>query len=275
MSGVDGRGSASSALSIVVLLPDILGTYSDAGNAVVLAERARRRGIPAQLRPVRVDEVPPRTADVYVIGGGEDTAQLAAAAWLARQRLRDELAERAVVLAVCAGFQLLGAGMTDRAGHTHPGVGVLDVTTTPGARRAVGEITTTATVPGVGRLTGFENHLGRTTLGAGVRPLGHVERGIGNGAPGRGRGADGAVTASGTVIGTYLHGPVLARNPALADHLLTLATGRTLAPLELPDQEPMRSAYLAGPARRTLPAPGRRRLVCDVCASISPSRPPP
>lgn len=246
---MSGRGPRCSALTITVLLPDILGTYSDAGNAVVLAERARRRGIAADVRPVGFGEVPPRTADLYVIGGGEDTAQLAAAGWLTRHRLRDVLADRAVVLAVCAGFQLLGISMTDRAGRTHRGAGVLDVATVPGSRRAVGEITTTATVPGVGRLTGFENHLGRTTLGPGVRPLGHVERGTGNGAPGRGRGGDGAVTATATVIGTYLHGPVLARNPALADHLLSLATGRTLAPLELPDQEPMRRAYLARSGR--------------------------
>ena len=235
---------------IAVLLPDLLGTYSDAGNAVVLAERARRRGIPAEVRLVGLADVPPRTADLYVIGGGEDTAQFAAAGWLARHRLRDELADRAVVLAVCAGFQLLGVSMTDRAGRTYPGAGVLDVATVPGARRAVGEVVATATVPGVGPLTGFENHLGRTTRGPGLRPLGHLERGIGNGAPGRGRGADGVVTATGRVIGTYLHGPVLARNPALADHLLTLATGRTLAPLQLPDQDPMRRAYLAAAGRR-------------------------
>ncbi len=250
MSGMSGTGSVGSVLSIVVLLPDILGTYSDAGNAVVLAERARRRGIPADVRVVGFADVPPRTADLYVIGGGEDTAQLAAASWLVRHRLRDELAERAVVLAVCAGFQLLGTSMTDRVGRTYPGAGVLDVATTPGARRAVGEITTTATVPGIGRLTGFENHLGQSSLGAGVRPLGRVERGTGNGAPRRGHAVDGAITATATVIGTYLHGPVLARNPALADHLLTLATGHALAQLELPDQEPMRRAYLAGLSRR-------------------------
>jgi lipid II isoglutaminyl synthase (glutamine-hydrolysing) len=271
MSGISGMGSASSALSIMVLLPDILGTYSDAGNAVVLAERACRRGIPAEVRMVGFGDVPPRTADLYVIGGGEDTAQLSAAAWLARHRLRDELADRAVVLAVCAGFQLLGTSMTDRAGRTHPGVGVLDVATTPGARRAVGEIATTATVAGIGRLTGFENHLGRTRLGTGVRPLGHVERGTGNGtdngtgtgAPGWGRRADGAVTATATVIGTYLHGPILARNPALADHLLTLATGCTLGPLELPDQEPMRSAYLAASGRRASLQRALNRLTAD------------
>jgi lipid II isoglutaminyl synthase (glutamine-hydrolysing) len=154
-----------------VLLPDILGTYSDAGNAVVLAERARRRGIPADVRVVGFADVPPRTADVYVIGGGEDAAQLAAASWLVRHRLRDELGDRAVMLAVCAGFQLLGTSMTDRAGRTYPGVGVLDVATTAGARRAVGELATTATVPGIGRLTGFENHLGRSSLGVGARPL--------------------------------------------------------------------------------------------------------
>jgi CobQ-like glutamine amidotransferase family enzyme len=230
------------------LLPDVLGTYSDAGNAVVLAERARRRGVAAQVHAVGINDSPPRTADVYLLGGGEDTAQLTAARWLLRHRMRDELAERHVVLAVCAGLQLLGTTMTDRSGHPYDGAGVLDLTTAAGARRAVGEITANATEPAIGRLTGFENHQGRTTLGPDARPLAVVERGVGNGVLHSGRAVEGV--RAGSVIGTYLHGPVLARNPALADHLLTLATGLDLAPLELPDQEPMRRGYLQPRQRR-------------------------
>jgi CobQ-like glutamine amidotransferase family enzyme len=234
--------AGQSVLTIVVLLPDVLGTYSDAGNAVVLAERARRRGVPAQVHAVGIIDVPPRTADIYLLGGGEDIAQLTAARWLLRHWMRDELAERCVVLAVCAGLQLLGTTMTDRSGHTYDGAGVLDVTTTPGARRAVGEVIATAPDLAIGRLTGFENHQGHTTLGPGARPLAVVERGVGNGVPHAGRTVEGV--RAGSVIGTYLHGPVLARNPALADHLLTIATGLELPPLELPDQEPMRRGYL-------------------------------
>ena len=226
-----------------------MGTYSDAGNAVVLAERARRRDIRARVQHIAITDIPPRTADIYLLGGGEDTAQLTAARWLRRHRLHEDLGRRGVVLAICAGFQLLGTTMTDRAGHVHPGAEVIDATTTPGPHRAVGEVIAASTIPGVGRLTGFENHLGRTVLGPQHTPLGHVEHGIGNGAP-RHQPVDGVVTA--TVIGTYLHGPVLARNPALADHLLTRATGRHLSPLDLPDQDAVRRTYLT-PNRRPNP----------------------
>ena len=241
---------SGTSLAIAVLLPDVLGTYSDAGNALVLAERARRREIPARIHHVAVTDIPPRTADIYLLGGGEDTAQLTAARWLHTHGLRETLAHRSVVLAICAGFQLLGTTMTDRAGHTHRGAEVVDVATTPGPRRAVGEIITTSTIPAVGRLTGFENHLGRTRLGPGHVPLGHVEQGVGNGHPDDGF-VEGVRTS--TLIGTYLHGPVLARNPALADHLLALATGEPLTPLDLPDQQAVRRTYLPAKRRRRPP----------------------
>jgi hypothetical protein len=109
--------SIAADLTIAVLLPDLLGTYSDAGNAVVLAERARRRGISTEVLTVTIADAPPHSADIYVVGGGEDAAQPAAARWLLRHRMRDELAERHVVLAVCAGFQLLGTTITDRDGR--------------------------------------------------------------------------------------------------------------------------------------------------------------
>ena len=146
----DMSGAGRTALAIVVLLPDVLGTYSDAGNAVVLAERARSRNVAAQVHAVGITDPPPRTADIYLLGGGEDTAQLTAAGWLVRHRMRDALAERPVVLAVCAGLQLLGTTMTDRSGHTYDGAGVLDLTTAPGPRRAVGEVIATATDPTIG-----------------------------------------------------------------------------------------------------------------------------
>ena len=247
MTGSGVTGGGGSVLTIAVLLPDVLGTYSDAGNAVVLAERARRRGIAAHILVVGAGDQPPHSAEVYLLGGGEDTAQLTAARWLRRHRLRDTLAERSVVLGVCAGFQLLGTTLTDRSGHTHDALGVIDATTVAGTRRAVGEVLATATIPALGVLTGFENHEGRTTLGPSLQPLAIPTRGTGNGTHHHGRAAEGALT--GSIVGTYLHGPVLARNPALADHLLTLATGLELSPLQLPDQEPMRRSYLHPPSR--------------------------
>jgi CobQ-like glutamine amidotransferase family enzyme len=249
------------ALRVVLLLPDVLGTYSDRGNAVVLAQRARWRGIPVELREAPVTSAPPTTGDVYVLGGGEDAAQLVAARWIAeRPRLRDALG-RAQVVAVCAGLQLLGVWTADRTGRRHDGAGVLDLTTVPGARRAVGEVVVDGAACGGEPVTGFENHLGRTRLGPGLAPLGRVLHGTGNG-----DGGDGVLT--GTVVGTYLHGPVLARNPQLADLVLRRALGRDdLPPLDVPDEEAARAQHLA--RRRT----ALRGLVRGPAAA--PARPAP
>lgn len=221
-----------SAVRIGVLFPDILGTYGDNGNAVVLERRLRWRGMAAQIERIGVGDTVPADCDVYVIGGGEDQAQV-----LAAQRLRSgpglaRAVERgAVVLAVCAGLQVLGRWFGGSRGERHEGLGLLDVTTIPRRRRIVGDITVVpdpALLPDA--LTGFENHQGATTLGPAARPLGTVVRGTGNGA---GRAEDGAV--QGRVIGSYLHGPVLARNPALADLLLEWVTGAPLPALHVPD----------------------------------------
>jgi len=258
--------TGASTIRIGLLLPDVLGTYSDAGNAAVLAARARWRGVPAEILTIPADGTPPTGCDVYLLGGGEDTAQLVAADWLRRHRdLHHALDSSARILAVCAGLQILGHTMRDRAGRDHPGLGVLDLTTAPGRRRAVGEITTTCAIPGVGQLTGFENHQGISTLGTGTAPLGTVGTGTGNGTRDHtGRRTEGVLTDR--VIGTYLHGPVLARNPALADHILTAITGTTLAPLELPDQAALRRTYLDPHAtRRRLHL--RRRIPKQLSAS--------
>ncbi|MFN2479671.1 MAG: type 1 glutamine amidotransferase [Pseudonocardiaceae bacterium] len=242
--------SGESTVEIGLLLPDVLGTYSDAGNATILAQRLRWRGIAATIRTVTARDVPPTNCAVYLLGGGEDTAQLFAADWLRRHdQLRRTLETRAVTLAVCAGLQILGRSMSDSKGQHYPGLDLLDITTAPGRQRAVGEVVATCAVPGVGSLTGFENHRGVTTLGPGTVPLGRVLSGTGNGS-GTGEGTryrgEGVLTER--IIGTYLHGPVLARNPALADHILHQATGLTLLPLDLPDQAALRQTYLRGHA---------------------------
>jgi len=252
--------SRESALRIASLLPDVLGTYSDCGNVTVLAMRARWRGIPVEVSSVPLSGRPPTDCDIYVLGGGEDAAQALAADWLRRRpALCTALRERATTLAVCAGLQVLGCWMQDGDGRRIPGADVVDVTTVRGRRRAVGEVLTRSSMPGAGLLTGFENHQGRTRLGVGVEPLGRVLRGVGNGS-----GDDGEGVLTPRVIGTYLHGPVLARNPALADALLSAATGQELAPLELPDQEEVRRPRLAVPEAR------RRRWARLVRASDHP-----
>jgi CobQ-like glutamine amidotransferase family enzyme len=237
--------SADSAIAIGLLLPDVLGTYSDTGNATILAQRLRWRGIPAQIVTITARDAPPTSCAVYLLGGGEDTAQLFAADWLRRHpELRLAMETSAVTLAVCAGLQILGQSMTDTRGKHYPGLELLDITTAPGRQRSVGEVISTCAIPGVGSLTGFENHRGITTLGPGMTALGRVVTGTGNGTtePGTRHRTEGVLTEH--IIGTYMHGPVLARNPALADHILHKITGQTLTPLELPDQAALRATYL-------------------------------
>jgi len=232
----------SPEVAIALIRPGLLGTYGDRGNAIVLAARLRRRGFAA--RVLDLDRGPvPADADLYLLGGGEDGAQAAVAAdEQLRTALHSAVARGAVVLGVCAGFQLLGTSFETGTGETVTGFGVLDCRS---ARRtgprAVGEVCSRPRAElGLPALTGFENHGGGTWLGAGLDPLGRLELGVGNG---DGSGTEGAI--SGRVIGTYLHGPVLVRNPALADLLLAWAVGGALEPLPMPEVDRLRSERLA------------------------------
>ena len=233
----------SEPVRIVDVYPDLLGTYGDGGNAKILAARLRWRGIPALVVPAPSGEALPRGAAFYCLGGGEDGPQVAAAAALrAEGVLAAEVEAGAVVFAVCAGFQIVGTSFPTSDGGEVPGVGLLAVRTHRHAgRRAVGEVV--AVREGLGRLTGFENHAGRTDLEPDVAPLATVEVGIGNGDAAR---CEGAV--AGRVVGTYLHGPVLARNPELADWLLGLRLG-ALAPLQDAELSALHEERLAAAGR--------------------------
>jgi CobQ-like glutamine amidotransferase family enzyme len=224
------------------LFPTLLGTYGDRGNLAVLVRRASERGIAASVLTVGPEDPVPATGDLYVLGGGEDHGQVVAA-----RRLREggALARAvdagAVLFAVCAGLQVIGRDFEVGGGQIEPGVGILDLTTRRREPRAVGEVLADPD-PALGLpvLTGYENHGGGTALGPGARPLARVRAGIGNGAGGpAGDGAEGA--HAGRVLGTYLHGPALARNPALADLLLAWATGLDLAPLPAPHVDQLRA----------------------------------
>jgi CobQ-like glutamine amidotransferase family enzyme len=232
----------SPELAVALIRPGLLGTYGDRGNAIVLAERLRRRGIAA--RVLDLDRGPvPTDADVYLLGGGEDGAQSAVAAdEQLRTALHSAVARGAVVLGVCAGFQLLGTSFETGTGETVTGFGVLDCRSARRAgERAVGEVCSQPrTELGLPALTGFENHGGGTWLGPGLDALGELELGIGNGDGSRTEGA-----ISGRVVGTYMHGPVLVRNPALADLLLTWAVGESLDPLPMPEVDRLRAERLA------------------------------
>jgi hypothetical protein len=233
-------------LRIAVVYPDLLGTYGDGGNGLILARRAERRGIEVELTQAPSDAALPE-ADLYCLGGGEDGPQVRAARSLIDDRtLARRAAAGAVVLAVCAGYQIVGESFPGADGTPHEGVGLLRLTTVKGeGARAVGEVVAEVTGAALPTLTGFENHGGRTALASGTAPLARVIRGIGNG---DGSATEGAI--DGRVIGTYLHGPVLARNPALADLLLAWALDLDLdldllAPLDDGAHEALRQERLA------------------------------
>ncbi|MEV4810019.1 type 1 glutamine amidotransferase [Micromonospora avicenniae] len=210
---------STESLRIVWVYPDLLSTYGDRGNALILARRARQRGLPVEVLEVRSDQRLPATADIYLVGGGEDGPQaLGAQRLIADGSLHRAVAQGSVVFGVCAGYQLLGNSFFAK-GTKFAGLELLDITSDRGETRAVGELAGDIDARlGLPPLSGFENHGGRTHLGPSVSPLARVTAGIGN---------DGASEGAwrGKLLGTYSHGPALARNPALADLLLRWATG--------------------------------------------------
>ncbi|WP_063066142.1 type 1 glutamine amidotransferase [Nocardia violaceofusca] len=233
---------AESTVRIGLVLPDVMGTYGDGGNALVLRQRLRMRGIDAEIVEITLADPVPETLDIYTLGGAEDSAQRLATRHLQRYPGLQRAAAKGVpVLAICAAIQVLGNWYETSAGERVDGVGLFDVTTAPQRVRSIGEVATTPLLAGLSQpLTGFENHRGGTTLGADATGLGRVTKGVGNGV---GDGLEGVV--QGSVLGTYMHGPALARNPELADHLLTRALGgRELEPLDLPEVERLRRERL-------------------------------
>lgn len=247
-------------LRVVRLFPDLLGTYGDDGNAVVLAQRARWRGVDSMIVDVTAESSVPDDGHVYLIGGGEDGPQTRAAEVLAESgALHRAVDGGAAVLAICAGFQLLGASFLGPDNSPTSGLGLLDVVTRRGTgSRIVGEVVVDPDPQlGLAALTGYENHAGVTTLGPAAVPLGTVRSGTGNGV---GDGAEGAW--QGRIVATYLHGPVLARNPSLADRLLAWALGvapEALDPLDDQLVDALRDERLAAAAAASSPN-GRRRL---------------
>lgn len=216
---------STSLLRLVWIYPDLLSTYGDRGNLLILAHRAESRRILAEPIMVRSDQAVPRQADVYLIGGGEDGAQsLAAEKLIADGALTEAAGSGKVVFAVCAGYQILGESFVASDAHC-TGLGLLDMRSDRGQSRAVGELSGSVDPAlGLPTLTGFENHGGRTHVGAGASPLARVEHGVGN--DGHTEGA-----WAGKILGTYLHGPALARNPAVADLLLSWAIDRSVSEL--------------------------------------------
>ncbi len=236
---------SESTVRIGLVLPDVMGTYGDGGNSVVLRQRLRLRGIDAEIVDITLADPVPSSLDLYTLGGAEDYAQRLATKHLVRYPgLQQAVSRGAPVLAICAAIQVLGHWYETSSGERVDGVGMLDLTTSPQDKRTIGEVVSEPLLPGLHeRLTGFENHRGGTVLGSSAAPLAKVVSGAGNRA---GDGVDGAV--QGSVIATYLHGPCLARNPELADFLLSRVVGE-LAPLELDEVALLRRERLAAPRR--------------------------
>jgi hypothetical protein len=219
------------------LYPDYLNIYADRGNIAVLERRAAWRGIGFEYRTMGLGEaVRPDEHDLYYVGGGQDREQALVAPDLATkgEPLRDAVAQGAAFLAVCGGYQLLGRFYRDRSGAELPGIGLLPHHTVAGERRMIGDVLLECELePGQRRLlAGFENHAGRTYLEAGAAPLGRVVAGFGNNGE---DGFEGSRLAG--AVGTYLHGPLLPRNPWLADWLIAQALARKRG--EPPQLEPL------------------------------------
>jgi CobQ-like glutamine amidotransferase family enzyme len=221
------------ALRVCALYPDLMNIYADRGNMLMLQRRCEWRGIGFELRGAGIgDPVDPDAHDLFYMGGGQDRDQQLVAHDLVeskREALHAAAGRGAVVLGICGGIQLLGDSY--ELGDEHvPGIGLVDLHTVRGeGPRLIGNVAIEVDLPGMDGprvLAGFENHGGRTTLGPGEQPLGRVLRGHGN--DGR-SGYEGV--RRGTVLGTYLHGPLLPKNAWFADWLL--ATALRLDPVDL------------------------------------------
>ncbi len=221
-------------LTIGWLYPDLMNIYGDRGNILTLENRARRRGL--EVTVLRLDKgatAGMEEAQLFFFGGGQDKEQALVYDDLVggkAEHLARAAARGAVILAVCGGYQLLGHYYQTAGGERLPGIGMIDAHTVAGARRCIGNVVIDA-VPDLGlgatTVVGFENHSGRTFLGAGVSPLGRVRVGHGN------NGDDGTEgTVSGNLFGTYLHGSLLPKNPQMADLLLERALHRPLEALD-------------------------------------------
>ena len=240
-------------LRVLALYPDLMNIYADRGNLTVFERRAAWRGIGFELAGAGIgDTIDPDAHDLVYVGGGQDRDQALCARDLAtvkRDALHAAAARGAVVFAVCGGLQLLGHGY-ELEGERLPGVGLVDLDTRrEDGPRLLGNIAIALDLPGGGgpaRLAGFENHAGRTYLGDGVVPLGRVLRGNGNNGH---DGTEGVLGGPhGTVVGTYMHGPLLPKNTAFADWLTARALGMEPSEL-LPLDDALEAAAHAEAAR--------------------------
>jgi len=221
-------------LRVAHLYPKLMNIYGDRGNILCLQRRCRERGIEFEVQGLELgDKLNPTDCDLIFAGGAQDREQRRVAVDLAKVKgkpLKEAVKRDVAVLAVCGGYQLMGRFYRTAEGEELPGAGVLDLHTVhpgPHAQRFIGNVV----VEWNGTtLVGFENHGGRTHLGAGVEPLGRVVAGFGNNGE---DGGEGAVYRN--VFGTYLHGSLLPKNPRFADHVIETALRRAHKDFRLND----------------------------------------
>jgi lipid II isoglutaminyl synthase (glutamine-hydrolysing) len=214
-------------LTVGWLYSDLMNIYGDRGNILTLLKRAEWHGLEPKLVELgRGPSTEMQDVDVFFFGGGQDREQALIYEDLRthkQSQLETAIEEGAQVLAVCGGYQLLGHYYQTADGQKFGGIGLIDVTTNAGKRRSIGDVVVQTTIEGLtpSTLVGFENHSGRTYLGAQAKPLGKILRGKGNNGSDKTEGC-----VQGGVIGTYLHGSLLPKNPHLADYLIQKALSR-------------------------------------------------
>lgn len=196
-----------------------MSLYGDVGNLITLKRRCEWRGICCEIVEVKVGlKATFREADLLFMGGGQDKGQKIVGQDLQnyREEIKELVEQGLPTLLICGGYQLFGKYFKTKDDIYIPGIGILNVWTVGGDKRMIGNVIVQSEV--FGKLVGFENHSGRTFLGEGVKPIGKVVKGYGNNGKDR---MEGAIYKN--VIGTYLHGPFLPKNPSVADWLIKKA----------------------------------------------------
>ncbi|KAB7743605.1 cobalamin biosynthesis protein CobB [Nostocoides sp. F2B08] len=227
------QSESKGTIRVVHLYPREMSIYGDLGNTRCLEKRIQRHGYTAEVVGHNPGEPFPEDGHLFVGGGGQDSGQVRVEDDLERNAdiIRSLASDGTPMLMICGMYQLFGNAFITVEGNRLPGLGILDVTTQGNAKRMIGPVVLETVV---GKVVGYENHSGSTTLGHGQEPFGTVLHGFGNNGTDRTEGA-----RTGNVFGSYLHGPILPANPGLADLLIglaaTRATGRPFEPEPLTD----------------------------------------
>ncbi|WP_042544616.1 type 1 glutamine amidotransferase [Leucobacter komagatae] len=213
--------AAERELVIVSLYPRDMNIYGDRGNLLALTRRAVAHGFSPRVVDLNVGDAMPEQVDIVIGGGGQDSGQGRVSVDLERraEEFTALAADGTPMLVICGLYQLFGHRFLTHSGDTLKGIGVLDVETRGGAERMIGNVVVESR--DFGEIVGYENHSGYTVLGPGSEPLGKVVQGAGNNPD---DGTEGART--GNVLGSYLHGALLPKNPAISDFLIETAAVR-------------------------------------------------